>query len=26
MDPQDETELWGYLTSAAFAMINTPLA
>jgi len=25
MDPQDEAELWGYLTSAAFAMINTPL-
>ena len=26
MDPEDEAELWGYLTSAAFAMINTPLA
>ena len=25
MDPEDEAELWGYLTSAAFAMINTPL-
>ena len=26
MGPEDEAELWGYLTSAAFAMINTPLA
>lgn len=26
MDPENEAELWGYLTSAAFAMINTPLA
>jgi hemoglobin len=26
MDPRDEEELWGYLTSAAFAMINVPFA
>jgi hemoglobin len=26
MEPQDESELWGYFTSAAFAMINTPIA
>jgi hemoglobin len=26
MDPEDETELWGYLTGAALAMVNTPLA
>ncbi len=25
MDPEDEAELWGYLASAAFAMINQPL-
>ena len=24
MDPEDESELWCYLTSAAFAMITTP--
>jgi hypothetical protein len=26
MDPEDEAELWGYLASAAFAMINQPIA
>ncbi len=26
MDPADEAELWGYLTSAALAMVNVPLA
>ena len=26
MESQDEAELWGYLTSAAFAMINQPIA
>lgn len=26
MDPEDEAELWGYLTSAALAMVNVPLA
>ena len=25
MDPEDEAELWGYLASAAFAMINQPV-
>lgn len=26
MAPDDEAELWGYFTSAAFAMINVPFA
>jgi hemoglobin len=26
MDPEDEAELWAYLASAAFAMINQPIA
>ncbi len=26
MDPSDEAELWGYFTTAAFAMINVPFA
>lgn len=26
MDPADEAELWGYLTTAALAMVNVPFA
>jgi hypothetical protein len=26
MAADDEAELWGYLTGAALAMVNTPLA
>ena len=24
LDPETEAELWGYFTSAAFAMVNVP--